>query len=74
MLLAIDVGNTNTVVGVYEGKTLKANWRLETTARRTYDEWGIAVAQLCAHDGLDRKQPAPHRALGVCGVTRDVPA
>lgn len=56
MLLAIDVGNTNTVVGVYDAKALKANWRLETTARRTYDEWGITLMQLCAHAGLDPKK------------------
>ena len=35
MLLAIDVGNTNTVLGVYEGKRLLDHWRLETSARRT---------------------------------------
>ena len=55
MLLVIDVGNTNTVLGVYDGKTLKANWRLETTARRTWDEWGITLLQLFAHAGLDAK-------------------
>ena len=55
MLLAIDVGNTNTVLGVYDGKTLKANWRLETTARRTYDEWGITVIQLCSHAQIEPK-------------------
>ncbi len=56
MLLAIDVGNTNTVVGVYDAKTLMANWRLETTSRRTYDEWGITLLQLCAHVQIDPKK------------------
>jgi type III pantothenate kinase len=56
MLLAIDVGNTNTVLGVYDAKTLKANWRLETTSRRTYDEWGITLLQLCAHAQIDAKK------------------
>jgi type III pantothenate kinase len=56
MLLAIDVGNTNTVVGVYDARNLKANWRLETTARRTYDEWGITLMQLCAHAAIDPKK------------------
>lgn len=55
MLLAIDVGNTNTVLGVYEGKALRAHWRVETTARRTYDEYGIFVLQFFAHAGLDPK-------------------
>lgn len=53
MLLAIDVGNTNTVLGVYDGKTLRANWRIETTSRRTSDEYGILVLQLFAHAQLD---------------------
>ncbi len=55
MLLAIDVGNTNTVLGVYEGKTLRAHWRVETTARRTSDEHGIFAWQLFQHAGLDPK-------------------
>ncbi|HYH97565.1 type III pantothenate kinase [Hyalangium sp.] len=53
MLLAIDVGNTNTVLGVYDGKKLLAHWRMETNARRTYDEYGIFVRQLCQHSGID---------------------
>ena len=53
MLLAIDVGNTNTVLGVYDGASLKAHWRIETTARRTYDEYGILLLQLLAHAKLD---------------------
>ncbi len=53
MLLAIDVGNTNTVLGVYDGTSLQAHWRIETTARRTFDEYGILVLQLFAHAKLD---------------------
>jgi type III pantothenate kinase len=53
MLLAIDVGNTNTVLGVYEGKKLLAHWRMETNARRTSDEYGIFVRQLCQYSGID---------------------
>lgn len=53
MLLAIDVGNTNTVIGAYQGKKLVAHWRLETTSRRTSDEYGILVLQWFAHAGLD---------------------
>lgn len=56
MLLAIDVGNTNTVLGVYDGAALKAHWRIETTPRRTYDEYGILIFQLFAHAGLDPKR------------------
>ncbi len=56
MLLAIDVGNTNTVLGVYDGKTLKAHWRVETSSRRTSDEYGILTLQLFAHAGLESRQ------------------
>lgn len=55
MLLAIDVGNTNTVLGVYDGAKLAAHWRIETTSRRTFDEYGILLLQLFAHAGLDAK-------------------
>lgn len=56
MLLAIDVGNTNTVLGVYDGAKLAAHWRVETTSRRTFDEYGILLLQLFAHAGLDAKR------------------
>jgi type III pantothenate kinase len=53
MLLAIDVGNTNTVLGVYDGKRLLDHWRLETSARRTSDEYGILLRQLFQSSGID---------------------
>jgi type III pantothenate kinase len=53
MLLAIDVGNTNTVLGAYEGTTLCAHWRVETHPGRTYDEYGVLVRQLFTWSGLD---------------------
>jgi type III pantothenate kinase len=53
MLLAIDVGNTNIVLGAYEERKLLAHWRIETHADRTYDEYGILVRQLFAWSGLD---------------------
>ena len=53
MLLAIDVGNTNTVLGVFEGPTLRQQWRVETSQSRTYDEWGILARQLFAAAGLE---------------------
>jgi type III pantothenate kinase len=67
MLLAIDVGNTNTVLGVYEGKRLLAHCRIETTARRTYDEYGMLVLQMFAHAGLSAKQ------VGAVAVSSVVP-
>lgn len=53
LLLAIDIGNTNIVLGVFEGETLKASWRLATMRERTADELGLWVAQLLQHDHID---------------------
>jgi type III pantothenate kinase len=39
MLLAVDIGNTNTVFGLFEGDTLKTDWRAETRVERTGDEY-----------------------------------
>ena len=47
MLLAIDVGNTNIVIGVFRGETLVHSWRLTTIRERTSDELGILVTDLC---------------------------
>lgn len=52
MLLAIDVGNTNTVLGVFRGNELVANWRLTTTRDQTVDEYGILTRQLFTLAGL----------------------
>ena len=46
MLLAIDVGNTNIVLGVFEGARLAQSWRLATLRERTADEVGILVTHL----------------------------
>lgn len=53
MLLVIDVGNTNTVLGVYEGEKLLDHWRLETHARRTSDEYGVLIRQLFQGAGVE---------------------
>ncbi len=55
MLLAIDIGNTNTSLGVFDGETLTAHWRLTTARARTEDEWGVHVRNLFALAGLDFK-------------------
>ncbi len=46
MLLVIDVGNTNIVLGIYEGERLVDNWRIWTERDRTSDEYGILVRNL----------------------------
>ena len=55
MLLVIDVGNTNTALGVYEGARLVTHWRLTTARARTVDEYGVHARNLFALAGLDFK-------------------
>ncbi len=54
MLLAIDVGNTNIVLGVFDGDVLAQSWRLQTLRERTSDELGLLIDGLFAHARLDR--------------------
>ncbi|HEY0080137.1 MAG TPA: type III pantothenate kinase [Pyrinomonadaceae bacterium] len=56
MLLVIDVGNTNTSLGVYEGANLRAHWRLTTTRERTVDEYGVHARNLFALAGIDFRE------------------
>jgi len=56
MLLAIDVGNTNIVLGVFDGHTLVHSWRLQSLRERTADELGLLVDGLFAHSRTDRAQ------------------
>jgi len=51
-LLAIDVGNTNTVFGLYEDRTLARHWRVETDAARTVDEHAVLLRGLMGADDL----------------------
>src|SRR2546430_17713816 len=54
MLLTVDVGNTNTVLGVFKDETLVANWRLTTARQQTVDEYGVLTRNLFTLAGLDR--------------------
>ena len=65
MLLCIDVGNTNTVLGVFEGPKLLEQWRVQTSHSRTSDEWGILVRQLLSASGLE---PRKVEAIAVSSV------
>ena len=46
MILAVDVGNTHTVIGLYQGKQLTHHWRLLTESERTADEYGVLLRSL----------------------------
>jgi type III pantothenate kinase len=53
MLLVVDVGNTNIVLGVYENEKLLVDWRLSTAVPRTADEYGISVINLFEKTDID---------------------
>jgi len=62
MLLAVDVGNTQTVFGLYEGAELGERWRIATEAHRTGDELGALLADfldLSAIDGICLSSTVP---------------
>lgn len=53
MLLAIDIGNTNIVLGVFQEEQLLSHWRLSTKIDRTVDEYGVLLRNLFMHNRLD---------------------
>lgn len=63
MLLAIDIGNTNVALGVFQGEALKATWRLATDPRRMPDEYGMALLNLLPVRGV---APSDIEAVSLC--------
>src|SRR5512143_1975957 len=55
MLLVADVGNTNTKIGVFDGRTLLASWRLTSRREQTADEYGLFIETLLRTRDLDRR-------------------
>jgi len=53
MLLTIDIGNTNTTLGIFEGEELRATWHIATEVRRMVDECAALILNLLHHRGLD---------------------
>lgn len=56
MLLAIDVGNTNSVFALHDGEKYVADWRCATDIKRTADEYFVWLRQLLDHHGIDSQQ------------------
>jgi type III pantothenate kinase len=56
MLLTLDAGNTNTVLGVFRGQELVAHWRLTTARDQTIDEYGILTRNLFTLAGLEPRE------------------
>lgn len=54
MLLAADVGNTNVVFALIDGREIRARWRIATDARRTGDEYAVSLLNLLEIEGVDR--------------------
>jgi type III pantothenate kinase len=69
MLLVVEVGNTNTGVGVYDGARLLTAWRLTTRREQTADEWGVFIQTLLASRGL---QPGQVTAVAISNVVPPV--
>lgn len=56
MLLTIDIGNTNIKLGVYQGETLVAHWRVATERQRLADEYASLIRNLFIIGGIQPKQ------------------
>ena len=56
MLLVADVGNTNTVIGVFDGERLLVSWRLTSRREQTADEYGLFIETLLRTRGLEARQ------------------
>ncbi len=56
MLLALDVGNTNIVAGVFDGQKLVEHWRVRTDRERTADEHGLLMTHLLQYASLPPKE------------------
>ncbi|WP_226017037.1 type III pantothenate kinase [Novosphingobium sp. FKTRR1] len=65
MLLAVDVGNTNVVFALIEGREIKGRWRIATDPRRTADEYAVWLLQLMQLQGFD---PATVGQFVICTV------
>lgn len=55
-MLAVDIGNTNTVFGLFEGDTLRTDWRIETRVGRTADEYAAMLRGLFELEGIALRQ------------------
>jgi type III pantothenate kinase len=69
MLLAIDIGNTHTVLGIFDGERLIADWRLASAANRTADETWLDVKSFCGEAGVTI---STIRGVGISSVVPDL--
>ncbi len=69
MLLAIDVGNTHIVVGVFDGQRLVADWRMASLTHRTADENWLTIRSFCSEAGIPLSQI---NGVGISSVVPDL--
>lgn len=67
MLLALDIGNTSIHIGLFDGTTLAATWRIGVEQEKLPDEYGVLLASLLATDGIHAD------AIDACIIGCDVP-
>jgi len=65
MLLVIDIGNTDTTLGVFEGEELRATWHMATALHRMSDEYATLMLNLLHHKGLDASDI---KGIALCSV------
>jgi type III pantothenate kinase len=65
MLLAVDIGNTNVTLGVFEGEQLRATWRMATDINQMGDEYAATLLTLLAHHGM---RPSDIKEAAMCSV------
>ncbi|GAB4114518.1 MAG: type III pantothenate kinase [Candidatus Caldatribacteriota bacterium] len=56
MILVMDVGNTHTVIGVYQERQLKDFWRISTDLKKTEDEYGMLIKDLLMHSRINTSE------------------
>jgi len=65
MLLAIDIGNTDTTLGVFDGEELRVTWHMATDIHRMVDEYAALLLNLLHHQGLDTSDI---KEIALCSV------
>ncbi len=83
LLLCIDVGNTQTVLGIFRGKEITSRWRIRSDRERTADEYSHLIRDLLRGDGIDESDiagmsvssvvpPARQALIGMAKATLDI--
>ena len=65
MLLAVDIGNTNVTLGMFEGEELRATWRIASNVNQMADEYAALLLNLLHHQGLEASDI---KEIALCNV------